>query len=80
MAEFDYPAVNFTTSPDRYKHWQVAYDGDVATVTMQIQEDKPLWDGKYDLKLNSYDLGVDIELNDWSPGCGSSTPRCARWW
>ncbi len=64
MAEFDYPAVNFTTSPDQYKHWKVDYDGDVATVMMQIQEDKPLWDGKYDLKLNSYDLGVDIELND----------------
>ncbi len=64
MAEFDYPAVNFTTSPDRYKHWKVTYDGAVATVTMQIQEDQPLWDGQYDLKLNSYDLGVDIELND----------------
>ena len=64
MAEFDYPAVNFTTSPDRYKHWKVDYDGEVATVKMEIQEDKPLWDGKYDLKLNSYDLGVDIELND----------------
>ncbi|HCH65079.1 MAG: benzoyl-CoA-dihydrodiol lyase [Deltaproteobacteria bacterium] len=64
MAEFDYPAVNFTTSPDQYKHWKVDYDGEVATVRMQIQEDKPLWDGKYDLKLNSYDLGVDIELND----------------
>jgi len=64
MAEFDYPAVNFTTSPEQYKHWKVRYDGAVATVTMQIQEDKPLWDGRYDLKLNSYDLGVDIELND----------------
>ena len=64
MAEFDYPAVDFTTSPDRYRHWRVAYDGAVATVTMQIDESKPLWDGQYDLKLNSYDLGVDIELND----------------
>jgi len=64
MAEFDYPAVDFTTHPDRYKHWKLEYNGAVATLTMQIQESAPLWDGKYDLKLNSYDLGVDIELND----------------
>jgi len=64
MAEFDYPSVDFQTHPDRYLHWNLQYDGPVATLTMQIQEDKPLWDGRYDLKLNSYDLGVDIELND----------------
>jgi len=64
MAEFDYPTVDFQTHPDRYVHWNLQYDGPVATLTMQIQEDKPLWNGRYDLKLNSYDLGVDIELND----------------
>ena len=64
MAEFDYPSVDFQTHPDRYVHWKLQCDGPVATLTMQIQEDKPLWNGRYDLKLNSYDLGVDIELND----------------
>lgn len=61
---FDYPAVDFETHPSRYKHWDLAIDGDIATLTMRIQEDHPLWDGQYDLKLNSYDLGVDVELND----------------
>ena len=64
MAEFDYPAVDFSTHPDQYAHWKLSTDGPVATLTMQIQEDKPLWEGRYELKLNSYDLGVDIELND----------------
>ena len=64
MAEFDYPPVSFDTHPDRYVHWKLSIDGPVATLVMDIQEDRPLWDGRYELKLNSYDLGVDIELAD----------------
>ncbi len=55
--------IRFETSPDRYVHWKVAYDGAVATLTMDVQEDRPMRAG-YPLKLNSYDLGVDIELAD----------------
>lgn len=55
--------VEYQTDPSRYKHWKVAYDGPVATVTMDVAEDGGLRPG-YKLKLNSYDLGVDIELHD----------------
>ncbi|MDB5727531.1 MAG: benzoyl-CoA-dihydrodiol lyase, partial [Noviherbaspirillum sp.] len=55
--------VNYETSPDQYKHWTLAVDGPVATLTMNIAEDGGLKEG-YKLKLNSYDLGVDIELHD----------------
>jgi benzoyl-CoA-dihydrodiol lyase len=55
--------VEFQTAPDRYRHWRVAVDGPVATLTMDVAEDGGLRDG-YELKLNSYDLGVDIELYD----------------
>ncbi len=64
MAEFDYPAVDFQTHPDRYKHWSLSFDGPVAVLTMRVQEDGGMWEGRYELKLNSYDLGVDVELND----------------
>jgi benzoyl-CoA-dihydrodiol lyase len=57
------PDVDFTTHPDRYKHWQLTIDGRIATLAMNVQEDAPLRPG-YELKLNSYDLGVDIELYD----------------
>src|SRR5436309_984837 len=57
------PAVDFRTEPARYKHWRLAFDGPVATLTMDVQEDGGLRPG-YELKLNSYDLGVDIELYD----------------
>ncbi len=60
----DVPPVDFETHPSRYKHWDLRVDGDIATLTMRIDEDQPLWNGQYELKLNSYDLGVDIELND----------------
>jgi benzoyl-CoA-dihydrodiol lyase len=59
----DLPAVDFTTSPDRYRHWRVSYDGDVATVVLEVAEDGGILPG-YELKMNSYDLGVDIELHD----------------
>ena len=55
--------INFQTSPDQYKHWELAIDGQVATLSMDVQEDQTIADG-YKLKLNSYDLGVDIELAD----------------
>jgi benzoyl-CoA-dihydrodiol lyase len=57
------PKVSFETSPDRYKHWKVAFEGPIATVSMDVQEDAGL-SPDYRLKLNSYDLGVDIELAD----------------
>jgi benzoyl-CoA-dihydrodiol lyase len=53
----------FETDPSRYRHWKLAVDGAVATLTMDVDEDAPLFEG-YQLKLNSYDLGVDIELAD----------------
>jgi len=55
--------INFQTSPDRYHHWKLQIDGPVATLSMDVQEDETLAEG-YKLKLNSYDLGVDIELAD----------------
>ena len=56
-------AVEFQTDPSRYKHWRLAFDGPVATLTMDVAEDGGIRPG-YKLKLNSYDLGVDIELHD----------------
>src|SRR5881398_3473292 len=56
-------AVDFQTDPSRYKHWRLSFDGPVATLTMDVQEDGGIRPG-YKLKLNSYDLGVDIELHD----------------
>ncbi|HZE68144.1 MAG TPA: 2,3-epoxybenzoyl-CoA dihydrolase [Pyrinomonadaceae bacterium] len=55
--------INFQTSPAQYKHWKLSTDGTVATLSMDVQEDLTLGEG-YKLKLNSYDLGVDIELAD----------------
>jgi benzoyl-CoA-dihydrodiol lyase len=55
--------VEFQTDPSRYRHWRLAVDGPVATLTMDVDEARGLRDG-YELKLNSYDLGVDIELYD----------------
>jgi benzoyl-CoA-dihydrodiol lyase len=55
--------INFQTSPDQYKHWKLKVEDAVATLTMDVAEDVTLAEG-YKLKLNSYDLGVDIELAD----------------
>ena len=55
--------VDYQTEPSKYKHWRVTYDAPVATLTMDVNEDGGLRPG-YKLKLNSYDLGVDIELHD----------------
>ncbi len=57
------PVVSFATSPERYRHWAIAVEGEVATVTLTVDEHGGLVPG-YDLKMNSYDLGVDIELYD----------------
>ncbi len=56
-------AIDFQTDPSRYKHWRLAFDGPVATLTMDVAEEGGIRPG-YKLKLNSYDLGVDIELHD----------------
>ena len=55
--------INFETNPSRYRHWRVEYNDDVAQLFMDVDENGGLFDG-YELKLNSYDLGVDIELAD----------------
>jgi len=56
-------ALDFQTDPSCYKHWRLSFDGPVATLTMDVAEDGGIRPG-YKLKLNSYDLGVDIELHD----------------
>jgi benzoyl-CoA-dihydrodiol lyase len=55
--------IDFQTDPSRYRHWKLDVEGDVATLTMDVDENGGLFEG-YQLKLNSYDLGVDIELAD----------------
>jgi benzoyl-CoA-dihydrodiol lyase len=55
--------IDFQTDPSKYRHWRVEYDGPVANLYMDVDEKGGLFDG-YELKLNSYDLGVDIELSD----------------
>jgi benzoyl-CoA-dihydrodiol lyase len=57
------PVISFQTDPSSYRHWKLALEGPVARLTMAVQENAPLVPG-YQLKLNSYDLGVDIELHD----------------
>src|SRR5690554_5118485 len=55
--------VDFRTDPSQYKHWALSVDGAIATLAMDVAEDEGIRPG-YKLKLNSYDLGVDIELHD----------------
>src|SRR5690606_32883424 len=55
--------VDYRTEPARYRHWKISFDGPVATLALDVDEDGGLRPG-YKLKLNSYDLGVDIELRD----------------
>jgi benzoyl-CoA-dihydrodiol lyase len=55
--------IDFQTEPSKYRHWKIQIDGDVATLLMDVDEKGALFEG-YELKLNSYDLGVDIELAD----------------
>ena len=76
--------IDFRTHPDRYRHWSIEIDGPVATLALAVDEKGGLDDG-YELKLNSYDLGVDIELHDAvqrlrfeHPEVGSVVIRSAR--
>src|SRR5271155_4522581 len=55
--------IDFQTEPARYRHWKLTREGEIATLTMDVDEKGALFEG-YELKLNSYDLGVDIELAD----------------
>ena len=55
--------IDFQTNPERYRHWRLEVDGPIARLTMDVDENGGLFEG-YQLKLNSYDLGVDIELAD----------------
>ncbi|MFN3548731.1 MAG: 2,3-epoxybenzoyl-CoA dihydrolase [Mesorhizobium sp.] len=55
--------IDFQTDPSKYRHWKLRYDGDIAYLSMDVDEAGGLFEG-YELKLNSYDLGVDIELAD----------------
>ena len=55
--------ITYDTHPDQYKHWRLSFDCQVATLHLDINEDCGIKPG-YKLKLNSYDLGVDIELHD----------------
>jgi benzoyl-CoA-dihydrodiol lyase len=55
--------IDFQTDPSRYRHWKLKFEGPVARLVMDVDENGGLFDG-YQLKLNSYDLGVDIELSD----------------
>src|SRR6478672_1906817 len=57
------PSIDYRTEPTRYRHWRLLFDGPVATLLMDVQEDGGIRPG-YTLKLNSYDLGVDLELHD----------------
>ncbi len=75
--------IDFQTDPSRYRHWKLAVDGDVATLLMDVDEKGTLFEG-YELKLNSYDLGVDIELADaierlrFEHPAGARSCCCAR--
>src|SRR2546429_6181134 len=55
--------IDFQTDPSKYRHWKLNVEGDVATLLMDVDEKGTLFEG-YELKLNSYDLGVDTELAD----------------
>jgi benzoyl-CoA-dihydrodiol lyase len=68
--------VRFQTHPDRYRHWKLSFAGDTATLAMTVRQGEPQRPG-YELKLNSYDIGVDVELADAIQRCASSTRRCA---
>jgi benzoyl-CoA-dihydrodiol lyase len=63
MKNAENPVISFQTFPELYKHWKLEISGAVARLSMDVKEDETLADG-YKLKLNSYDLGVDIELAD----------------
>src|SRR5262245_10230381 len=55
--------IRFETHPSRYQHWKLSFDGAIARLVMDVDQEKPMRPG-YELKLNSYDLAVDLELAD----------------
>lgn len=63
MGDVEAPPISLDTHPDQYNHWKLTIDGEVATLAMDVEEDASVT-GQVDLVLNSYDLGVDIELAD----------------
>ncbi len=70
--------VDFDTHPDRYRHWRLEVDGPVATLTLVVDEDGGIVEG-YALKMNSYDLGVDVELRDAVDRLRFEHPRSGPW-
>lgn len=68
------PQVDFDTAPDRYRHWRYTVEGETAWVQLDVAEDGGIVPG-YELKLNSYDLGVDIELHDLTQRLRFSHPE-----
>ena len=55
--------IDFNANPEQYRHWKLTLEGPIAVLEMHVAQDQPFVEG-YELKLNSYDLGVDIELAD----------------
>ena len=70
-------AVSFQTDPEPYRHWRLEFDGEIAYLVMDVDEDGGLRPG-YELKLNSYDLGVDIELVRRGAAAAVRAPRGPR--
>ena len=68
------PVITYDTSPAQYKHWSLACDGAIATLTLNINEDGGIKPG-YKLKLNSYDLGVTWSCTTPCSACASSIPK-----
>src|SRR5690606_30547829 len=56
--------IDFDTHPDRYRHWRLSFDGPIARLELRVDPEHAFVPGKYELKLNSYDLAVDLELQD----------------
>ena len=77
MGEFAYPPVAFETHPEQLRSLGLGHQWQHRNLTMHIKEDHPMWDGLYDLKLNSYDLAVDIELHDAVNDFALSIPKFA---
>ena len=69
--------IDFRTHPDEYRHWRLAIDGAIATLALDVDENGAIA-GDYTLKLNSYDLGVDIELYDAVQRLRLEHPQRAR--
>lgn len=71
--------VDYQIDPSQYKHWSTKFDGEIATLQLNINEDGGIRPG-YKLKLNSYDLGVDIELHDALQRIRFEHPKSRAWW